>query len=167
MLREYYKVMVVRDPLERLLSAYKDKFIPENIKHIWIDRLSKAATGRRGGKSNDFTFLQFLRLILQLKPGKFEGHWDRYHDYCTPCSIDYSFIGNTDKLSKEIPYILDKIGVKANDLPRKVPWENKAKYPRKKTSYFADIPMDVIKGVWNLYKEDYEMFGYNFTVPNL
>ena len=27
-LRDYYKVMIVRDPLERLLSAYKDKFIP-------------------------------------------------------------------------------------------------------------------------------------------
>ena len=26
--------------------------------------------------------------------------------------------------------------------------------------------MDVIRGIWNLYKEDHEMFEYNFTVLN-
>ena len=167
-LRDYYKVIIVRDPLERLLSAYRDKFIPRGQPvhpHTWMDRLSKDATGRA---TTLYTFQQFLKLILKLKPGKFNGHWNRYHDHCNPCSIDYDFIGNTNQLSEEIPYILEKIHVRADELPKKTFHENKVKRPAKnRTRYYADIPRDVIKALWNVYKGDYEMFGYNYTVPNL
>ena len=170
-LRDYYKVMIVRDPLERLLSAYTDKFIPRGQPvhpHTWMDRLSKDATGRAANKTTLYTFQQFLKLILKLKPGKFNGHWNRYHDHCNPCSIDYDFIGNTKQLSKEIPYILDKIHFWADELPKKTFHENKVKRPAKnRTRYYADIPRDVIKAIWNVYKGDYEMFGYNYTIPNL
>ena len=183
-LRDYFKVMIVRDPLERLLSAYKDKMLDISHRDVWIQRLLKDVYGKpipksrlpqvirnsyrkpppKKGESWSITFLQFLEYILLLKPNikAFDSHWRPYNVLCTPCDVNYDFIGETNTLSKDIPYILEKI--KVTRLPKSIP----GRYAGNRTThYFSDIPRDIINDLWNLYKEDYQMFGYNFTVPNL
>ena len=83
-LKEYFKVMIVRDPLERLLSAYKDKMLDKRNRDYWIPRLMSDVYGKplpkkwiprlignvyrkplpKEGESWSITFLQFLKYIL-------------------------------------------------------------------------------------------------------
>ena len=134
------------------------KWIPRLIGNVYRKPLPKE------GESWSITFLQFLKYILMLnhniKP--FGTHWRPYNVHCTPCAVNYDFIGEANNLSQETLYILDHIQAKI--LPKSIPGRYAG---NRSTHYFSDIPRDVINNIWNLYKEDYQMFGYNFTVPNL
>ena len=110
-------------------------------------------------KSNSVTFTEFLQFILTVKPA--DGHWNSFERECSPCAIEYDFIGKIETMNKDLQFILDHIGVNLT-----LPTTQERRYERSKSSYFAEVPEHIIQGLWNLYKNDYEMFGYNFTLPH-
>ena len=117
-LRDYFKFMFVRDPLDRLLSAYKDRFLLNHSleyfkegREIFKTFRSKEEVklyGKEGSKPIQFE--EFLRWVISWKDvAKHNIHWRPYYAHCLPCGIHYDFIGKLEKVAADAKYI-EKIG---------------------------------------------------------
>ncbi|KAL9973572.1 hypothetical protein ACROYT_G020045 [Oculina patagonica] len=172
-LRNSYKFMFVREPFERLLSAYKDKFVSTRPvdRHMLdtygrkiIRRFRPNATQKALQAGDDVTFPEFIEYIL--KEGIHEGlnwHWNTYEDQCRPCSVEYNFIGRFEFLTQDAEYALKKAAVYNLTLfPSKTSY---SKTHQELIKYYSQIPLDWIIQLGRVYRSSFEMFGYPFPGP--
>ena len=164
----YKKVFFVREPLQRLLSAYRNKmeydfngkFHQLYGKHI-IKKYRESVNFEPSGKDRA-TFSEFVKYLVDLDPEvKLEVHWERMHRLCFPCSISYDFIGKYESLTSDAAEILDMMG--ASDVVQ-FPDIGKAPSGRETTAlmekYFSQITRDEFVKLWQIYADDYELFSY-------
>eukprot|EP00058_Branchiostoma_floridae_P022583 XP_002608073.1 hypothetical protein BRAFLDRAFT_91449 [Branchiostoma floridae] len=210
-LATYNKLIVVRDPLERLASAWLDKFVhnPDRFSYIktfrrktreknlreidtkqgqirdprpfpnietfwkqknreeilrrndmrqarnldWIKRGSVRSDGKPPVPFRDFIQSITNKVYINI-------HWEPFFSLCAPCQVEYDFIAHTDTLAEDLRVFLHKIGVIGKDylLPTQHP-------SRAKTSFgttFREVPTEDLRRIGEIYKPDFDMFGYNF-----
>ena len=104
-LKNYTKVMFVRDPIERLVSAFNDKFHPGQINDFYFKKFGREISRNYQGNGRgivdlsgrNVTFEEFVRYLVDLhqrnETNKYDEHWASYKDLCLPCNIDYDIIG--------------------------------------------------------------------------
>ena len=93
-----FTFVFIRHPLQRLVSAYNDKF-SENKNINFINSLKNNVEPSRlpNGK---ISFEQFLNFVIfevssnSMSEGSF--HWWPYSKLCHLCQIDYSYIGTLE-----------------------------------------------------------------------
>ena len=110
-LKTYFKFLIVREPLDRLLSAYRNKFenkqntyFHEKFGKLIVKRFRKNASNSSG---NDVTFAEFVEYILSPKTKKpLNEHWRPIHELCSPCQIKFDMIGKFETLQHDSNYIL-------------------------------------------------------------
>ena len=93
-----FTFVFIRHPLQRLVSAYNDKF-SENKNRNFINSLKNNVNLNRlpNGK---ISFEQFLNFVIfevssnSMSEGSF--HWWPYSKLCHMCQIDYSYIGTLE-----------------------------------------------------------------------
>jgi hypothetical protein len=113
-LKSYYKAMFVREPFERLASAYRDKVKGEWLKRFVIPNKTIDELRTEGA----VPFSSFIKSVLSsnvitLKKRGYhieDQHWRSYEQIC-PCEVDYDFIGHFENLAEEAPQLLKIIGV--------------------------------------------------------
>lgn len=166
-LRTYYKFLFVRHPLERLASAYRNKFV-ESYNLSMFNRIYGRYIVRNFRKHETsqkmetiISFWEFIRYILEGKDEVMDNHWRLYDDLCKPCLIYYDFIGYFQELERD-----------ANDILRILHVTDKVSFPRNLTSryevpsselagrYFSELPRSLKEKVYEKYQHDFEMFGY-------
>ena len=169
-IRRYYKFMFVREPLERILSAYRNKFVnrlnqryPLRYGGKIISRYRKKPTNHSLLYGDDVRFSEFVQYLLHLKANSvFDVHWRPFYQICHPCWLRYNFIGKYETLDDDVNFILEELGVRhLLNFPEK---------PRSKTSktvdilksMFANISSEAIHDLWRLYSVDYSLFGYPY-----
>ena len=113
-LKTYFKFVFVREPLHRLLSAFKDKFIgknrhfSKNIRKVIVKAFRSKDFDPNG--ENNVTFSEFVhfysRDVITRNP-----HWRQYEDLCHPCFINYDFIGHLETLREDAPLVLKMAGI--------------------------------------------------------
>ena len=163
--RDYRKVMFVREPLARVLSAYLDKFRDGDEVKQWERRFG-SQIAKRTRKSrrpyNHFTFEEFLRFIISLGPDitmdQMKDHWLPYSSFTSPCQIDFDFIGHFETLGEDGPIIIKRLGIE--DVVQ-FPEIHSSKAVEKLQKEYAKIPVDLILKVQEYYHMDYELFGYS------
>ena len=167
-----FKFMFVREPFERLLSAYKDKFIamrPSDHRYVEtygrkiIANFRPNATQKSLHAGDDVTFKEFIEYIL--KEGVYEGlnpHWNTYEGQCMPCYVHYDFIGRFEFLSQDANYLLRKTGV--YDFIR-FPDEDFSSTRDELLKYYSQIPLEWISHLGRIYRSNFDMFGYPFPGP--
>lgn len=109
--------MIVRNPYERLISAYKDKFLreyhhnkPSNQFVILKERTLK--TLNNAERKHGFSFPQFVDFLrgkysVDLDKYRENRHWDSYEHMCSPCLIPYDYILRTEVMGQELDrYVL-------------------------------------------------------------
>uniref|UniRef100_A0A3Q2YHY7 Carbohydrate sulfotransferase n=1 Tax=Hippocampus comes TaxID=109280 RepID=A0A3Q2YHY7_HIPCM len=80
-LQHYFKFMFVREPMERLLSAYRNKFGEiESYQRKYGAEIVKRYRKSRGGKGSrvagdDVTFAEFVRYLLDEDVERMNEHW--------------------------------------------------------------------------------------------
>ncbi|XP_072039888.1 carbohydrate sulfotransferase 14-like isoform X1 [Amphiura filiformis] len=113
-LSNYYKFMFVRNPMERLLSAFRNKF-GEDIGNYRKRYGPTIAKRYRQGKNNsgnydDITFEEFIRLVVDTDDvNRMDPHWRPMHELCQPCAVHYDFIGSFEHLQYDAQYVLEQI----------------------------------------------------------
>ena len=117
MLETYFKFTFVREPFERLLSAYKDKFV--NRRQVNVDRKIREYHGREILKNfrpnaskralkklDDITFREFIQYLVTKGSNKstpvMDWHWDNYVNICGMCAINYDFIGHYETFDQDL-----------------------------------------------------------------
>ena len=162
MLQNYFKFLFVREPFERFLSAYKDKFLKENrIFHRAIGRkiiklFRPNATKHALETGSDVSFQEFTDYVV--KTQHFDEHWSPFDHLCHPCAIHYDFIGHYEDLAQDAPYLVKMAGI-----------DDRVSFPPFRAShtstelvhYYSQISKRRILELAKLYKGDFEMFGYS------
>ncbi|XP_051235876.1 carbohydrate sulfotransferase 8-like isoform X2 [Dicentrarchus labrax] len=176
-LETYTKIIFVREPLERIVSAYRDKFEnPNNYYHnlfgkpiISKYRVNPSLAALKTG--NGVTFKEFVRYLLDVhRPVGMDIHWEQMNQLCHPCLIDYDFIGKFENMEEESNFLLRLTGAPPNiTLP-----SFKDRNPTDlRTSlqitqkYFSQVSQSEKQRVYDFYYMDYMMFNYSKPFKDL
>ncbi|XP_053166373.1 carbohydrate sulfotransferase 10 isoform X2 [Hemicordylus capensis] len=170
-LKLYFKFFIVRDPFERLISAFKDKFVHNPRFEPWYRHEIAPGIIRKYRKNRIETrglqFEDFVRYLgdpnhrwLDLQFGDHIIHWVTYVELCAPCEITYSVIGHHETLEKDAPYILKEAGidhlVSYPTIPPGITAYNKTKVER----YFSGVSKRDIRRLYARFEGDFNLFGY-------
>ncbi|KAM9808057.1 carbohydrate sulfotransferase 8-like [Neosynchiropus ocellatus] len=119
-LSSYTKVLFVREPFERLVSAFRDKFEnPNSYYHSVfgrdiISRYRPNATQAALSTGDGVSFREFVQYLLDLqRPVLMDIHWQPVSQLCSPCLLKYDFIGKFERLEEEANLLLRSIGAPA------------------------------------------------------
>ncbi|KAL3045635.1 hypothetical protein OYC64_013819 [Pagothenia borchgrevinki] len=175
-LSTYFKFFIVRDPFERLISAFKDKFVKNPRFEPWYKHDIAPAIIRKYRKShrdNELSasglhFEDFVRYLgdadgrhrMDRQFGEHIIHWVTYAELCAPCEIHYNVVGHHETLEQDAPHILKAAGidqlVSYPAIPPGITRYNRTKVER----YFSGISQRDIRRLYARYQGDFGLFGY-------
>jgi len=160
-LQTYFKFVFVREPLHRLLSAFKDKFIGYDLKVSRSDRNAIVKSYRPHdydpSGENQVSFPEFIKYFSE--DIYRNQHWRQYEKLCHPCVINYDFIGHLETLEEDAALLLKMAGI---DDRVTFPPVHKSTRSFEVLEYFSQVPSEYINRIGELYRSDFEMFGYDF-----
>jgi hypothetical protein len=174
-LNNYFKFLVVRNPVARLVSAYENKlvkisdqsrFYMETVGTYVIKKYRHNASADSLKYGSDSQLEELVKLILDKQDMfkfRFDAHWWRMQSICYPCLIHYDYIAKLETLQQDLNYLLNKI-VPGTKL--RFPYLNSNSGRKDQVTidkYFHQLPADMQENIKSFYKMDSEMFGYNMT----
>ncbi|XP_034073712.1 carbohydrate sulfotransferase 12-like isoform X2 [Gymnodraco acuticeps] len=171
-LKHYTKFLYVRDPFVRLFSAYRNKFQEHNeyfyqrygrhILRLYANQpdppqsLKEAnASGMRVSFQN---FIQYLLDPLTERNEPFDPHWRQMQRLCLPCLIKYDFVGHQETLQQDASQLL-KILMLQDNIQFPPSYENMTT-PAFLLDWFSAVPLEDRRKLYELYEQDFRMFGY-------
>lgn len=176
-LRSYTKVLFVREPFERLVSAFRDKFESPNAYYhsvfgrpiISKYRPNATLTALRTGTG--VAFREFVQYLLDVqRPVKMDIHWEPVSQLCSPCVFAYDFIGRFERLQEEAGFLLQSIGAPRNltfpDFKDRNPDAERTS-PSITRRYFAQLKGAERQRLFDFYYMDYLMFNYSIPFDDL
>ena len=106
------------------------------------------------------TFEDFVNFLLTINIMNCDPHFISYLAQCRPCNIEYDYFIKFETLESDIEILKQKL--KISDYHRK------AVFPRKKMRTVSDlvwktfqtIPNELALKLYEKYKRDFEIFGY-------
>uniref|UniRef100_A0A672F1I1 Carbohydrate sulfotransferase n=1 Tax=Salarias fasciatus TaxID=181472 RepID=A0A672F1I1_SALFA len=161
-LKNYTKFMFVRDPLVRLISAFRSKFnygktlmrTYGNVSDL-PDTVQEAhAAGLKP------TFQQFIAYLVDPKTRRnlLNEHWRQMYRLCHPCQVKYDFIGRLESLGTDAEQVLKLMKVDhLVQLPSAYTNFTEASWVR---DWYEPIPTEVRRELYKLYEPDFKLFGY-------
>lgn len=165
-LQTYKKIIFVRDPFERILSAYRDKMF-RNDSQSYINMARKIKDLKRKNDTSQDVNVKFLEFVQYLTdPDTFESsyeqHWAKYSHLCEPCVVQYDFIGKFETMDADIKLAFKYMEI---DGILKFPHRN-ASYSNTKSSdivldYYKQIPDFYLQKLYQLFKVDFLLFSYS------
>ena len=169
-LKTYKKFTFVRDPFERLLSAYKDCFWGKfkRSQKFWknyrkeIRKLLAKSSGLDIDVNVDnTTFEQFATyLVLRWREGGlFQEHWREQYKLCHPCQVQFDYVGHYETLQDDAEFVLSK--TKLDDKVFFPEWKPTNTSALMK-NYYSTLSLLRIRQLWDIYKKDFELFGYTY-----
>ncbi|KAH9380825.1 hypothetical protein HPB48_021356 [Haemaphysalis longicornis] len=160
---EYGKLIIVRHPFERLVSAYVDKirttdpFIPgakAMYKHGFVGK----------GPNGTFTFSEFVSNILKEPVEKWDEHWAPFTTRCRPCSMRYNVIAKVETLDQDLKTLLPRIGLQRWTFPaRNVKTRSNESSRKEFSHYISELPRQQLLQLHAIYMYDFELFGYKLA----
>lgn len=173
----YTKMLFVREPFERLVSAFRDKF--EHPNSYYHPVFGKAILARyRANASREalrtgsgVRFPEFVQYLLDVhRPVGMDIHWDHVSRLCSPCLIDYDFVGKFESLEDDANFFLSLIRAPRNlTFPRfKDRHAQEARTTARITrQYFAQLSAPQRQRAYDFYYMDYLMFNYSKPFADL
>ncbi|KAJ8972123.1 hypothetical protein NQ314_000349 [Rhamnusium bicolor] len=163
-LRDYTMFLMTRHPFERLLSAYRNKFmdsLPSSKyfqsrygRHI-VKKYRSSPSKADIESGANVTFREFIHFLLQEGVTTNE-HWTPIFNLCRPCTLNYTFIGHYESLSEDSKTVLDMVRAPAVVFPATRTGHTK-EYLRQ---YFQQLSIYEIQHLYKLYEADFKLFGY-------
>ncbi|MPC39865.1 Carbohydrate sulfotransferase 11 [Portunus trituberculatus] len=170
-LRTYTKFLFVRHPMERLVSAFRNKLASNSSSATDFRRRFGATIlkVRRGvgafrnisKADKGLTFAEFVYYLIERSyTGGLQSlneHWAPYFDLCHPCTIRYDNIGKYETLEEDAEFILRKIGARPNlHFPPIV----NSRTASLVDDYLASLTPDMSRKLYDLYEPDFTLFQY-------
>ncbi|XP_071830238.1 carbohydrate sulfotransferase 11-like isoform X2 [Apostichopus japonicus] len=171
----YFRILFVRHPLARMLSAYKEKFVEHHIAHfVQIGRKiigdqREGATQLEIKQATDVTFLEFIKHLTMGKKARINTHWDLIWIHNRVCEMRYDFIGKLETIEDDYRYMLYKMSrgrLHASDYNFMGAYRSYHGNDEKLQEYYQQVPSSVLQLWYNIYRRDFELFGYNMDIIN-
>ena len=132
-LKNYYKFAIVRNPLERLLSAYKNKLetplnatmrkkFPDRLKAYLLDlyahdQLKSWISARQYTKDIHPTFQHLLKFMTQFSLSSYNEHFMPFVQLCFPCAVDYDLLINFKTINYDMYALMDYLNIPPSYYP--------------------------------------------------
>ncbi|XP_011500396.1 PREDICTED: carbohydrate sulfotransferase 11-like [Ceratosolen solmsi marchali] len=184
-LKKTMKLLIVRHPFERLLSAYRDKLensvagrehgtlyfnrkYNQAIVRKYRDKSHPLPTvgeqvirrsGQPGPAGTEATWREFVDYIIATDLASYaDDHWMPYYLYCTPCLIKYDFIAKVETLERDQTYVIHRMGLTDKIRPL---WKHKISNTDAAKVYFKQLTKEHVRKLHEKFKLDLELFGYS------
>ncbi|XP_023660906.1 carbohydrate sulfotransferase 11-like [Paramormyrops kingsleyae] len=172
-LRSYLKFIFVREPFERLVSAYRNKFTRSYNKAFHKRYGTRIIRRHRPNpqpealeRGDDVSFEEFVYYLVDPRTQReepFNEHWEQIHSLCHPCLIHYDVVGKYETLEQDSNYVLRQAGT--GDKVRFPTQGKKTRTTEDMTAqFFRNISPFYQKKLYNLYRMDFLLF--NYTTPS-
>uniref|UniRef100_UPI00358F6215 carbohydrate sulfotransferase 8-like isoform X1 n=2 Tax=Myxine glutinosa TaxID=7769 RepID=UPI00358F6215 len=171
-LKNYFKFMFVRDPFERFVSAFRDKFqhyhrYYHSVFSRWIIQAYRKNPSNKDLNTSHVTFPEFARFIIK-NPLRHDIHWQQINRICNPCQIQYDFIGHYENINEEANWLLRYVNA-----PPEIHFPNFKDIHTSesvtndvlKNHYFSQLNSNMKAMLYKFYEVDFEMFHYRNTIP--
>jgi len=181
-LNHYTKFMFARHPIERLVSAFRDKF--ENNDPVYdswfiksygrriIKRYRPNASNESLVKGHDVTFKEFVQYLNDLPPVPreiYDEHWRPVADLCHPCNIKYDVIGKYETLKDDTWAVMSKANITnlAHLFPSFCSHNKSITHSKTKNlieTYTNQLSKEEMTRLYQLYALDHRMFAYYYFI---
>ncbi|XP_043664751.1 carbohydrate sulfotransferase 11-like [Vespula pensylvanica] len=169
-LTSYDKLIVVRHPFERLLSAYRNKL---EAKHEKSSRYFQTRFGKKIIKKyrvnatqeslqngDDVTFREFVEFITNdTENGTRNEHWRPIYELCQPCVVNYNLVSKYETLVEDATEVLERMNVVSVNFPSKPPSSEPTS--KKLDRYYSTLSYKQLRKLEDLYKLDMKLFDYS------
>lgn len=172
-LRNYKKFLFVREPFQRLVSAFRNKILSSKNEYFFqrfgriiLKRYRNRSMSENSMRKATIKFSEFVRYLIDVPTRKvsLNDHWGHFSPLCHPCSIKYDFIGKYETLERDAHFILRNLTPK-HDV--RFPSRNDT-YKHAQTGidlvtkYFNTLSPASINKLWMMYRRDYYLFNYSY-----
>ncbi|XP_064596426.1 carbohydrate sulfotransferase 11-like [Liolophura sinensis] len=134
--------LFVRDPYQRLLSTYVNKFLSPNA-FYWGSFGKQIIADYRPGASqhskkcgHDVTLSEFLRYVTESNDS--DPHWTSVYHLCSPCHYAYKFIGKAESFEEDAVQLLIRFNMTRKVLYKPQYDKDVSFYMRLKIEQFID-----------------------------
>ena len=168
-LQNYFKVIVVRHPFDRLISAWRDKFVMRNSpfrKNLGkrILRTYRNITNFEPSSewNNTARFDEFAQYVAEKSLSN--PHWRQYIT-CNPCYIKYNYIIKTETLEYDFKKIASLITIYNGTLPFIHSHQSKKSdvyFLSKSLPEFSRVSSLAMQYLYDKYGDDMNLFGYTW-----
>ncbi|XP_001603452.1 carbohydrate sulfotransferase 11 [Nasonia vitripennis] len=169
-LAAYNKLIVVRHPFERLLSAYRNKFeakrerssayFQSRFGRKIIKKFRPNATKESLLKGDDVTFGEFVDFVTKSNEyGTRNEHWNSISELCHPCLVNYNLISKYETLVEDATEILERIDV--DSIPFPVRPQNSQPTSTILDKYYSSLTLSQLRDLAELYRSDLYLFDYS------
>ncbi|XP_051912169.1 carbohydrate sulfotransferase 11 isoform X1 [Hippocampus zosterae] len=169
-LKNYLKFLFVREPFERLVSAYRNKFTLKYNSSFHkrfgtriVRRYRKNATQEALANGADVKFKEFAEYLADpatRRDGPLNEHWQTVSQLCHPCHIHYDLVGKYETLEEDANYVLRLAGV-ADSLRFPSYAKSTRTTDAMTAQFFSNISTAQQVQLYQLYKLDFLMFNYS------
>nr|XP_028563052.1 carbohydrate sulfotransferase 8-like [Podarcis muralis] len=164
LLNSSIKVMFTRHPLERLVSAYRDKLLHFEPFYVSVAKRIKTLFRGNPNSTDPVTFQEFVNFVLKHAPKDLDIHWKPMFMLCDPCNIHYDILGKYETLGEDADHVLRRIGA-----PDDLQYPDFKRYGTEKRTnsnitlnYFSKLSKDQVQKLKDLYSIDFSSFNYSF-----
>ena len=156
--KAFYRFTVCRNPYARLVSAYRDKIVPEDtpIKEA-VGRLKAlycAVNDLRPSEAMPFTFEMFVQAIGHDRPEMMDRHWQPQTMVTCVDLLRYDTIARLEDRATAFPAICERLGVDT----ALVGHLNQSHGSKDLRPLYTPAMIDIVRRV---YSADFDRFGYD------
>lgn len=180
---DFIRIAVTRNPYDRLVSGFVDKFCGKDLRRPWVQQVIKQANTYGNESNNGITFSQFVDYLYARNLRDVNGHW-RNQTYIF-YGVELDQIIDLKDMSSKLPELSKSLGIETNiafkkrrqsnnyskgknsqlpenayDISNKklIKLKNESgSFPDKKAFYNTEIKQKVRE----IYKDDFEMLNYD------
>ena len=158
-------MIIVRDPYERLVSAFRDKFVNKksfrNGVYQRLKGLLKNSPSEVPNARKVHTFPEFLDYVTkELKLGVGNRHWSPIWQLFDPCAFKFDFVAKVETMAQDAPIILPRLFNKKFSLFTANKSNNKSKTDIR--TLYKTVNPKTLQIIKNYFKDDFSAFGYDF-----
>ena len=176
-LQGYYMKKYGREIVTKYRAEYLEKFGADSISKINNYGAIIPVTQGKEGKvrtPNMPTFWEFIQWFLRNHKSHANEHWCPMIDYCSVCSMNYNYILKFEHYAEENLEFMKSV-----NLDQYLPEQNNfhkivnGNHQRGMSSteitklYFEVLSNDEIQKLFEIYQNDFRLFGYYFTFRNV
>ena len=169
-IKDYFKIMVARDPYVRLMSAYQDKLLPYKEGRVQRKLDGPIRKRYKVPLSRAISFTELLKYVKDV--GHFSNiHFRPIHDLCQPCTIPYDFIAKVESIDSDAEYIIHDIlqsQLSVSEVLNQSSGPSSTSVNHKSSSdaaheAYGSVSDSIKQGVKDFCQADVMLFGYNST----
>ena len=150
-LQTYFKVVVARHPMVRLLSAYRNKLERKN---NLFERIAGRESKKRyflGNQSKDdqVTFEQFVHYLVDTDPARYDKHGLSIIFSCHLCEIQYDYVAKIETSYVDYPRIVSLLKniseSKKRNLQKSIIIIKQTTHSDRVNEYYSPVPAKHLK----------------------